>query len=77
MIDRLRMIAWLFSDYNYIATDKNGEVWVFKSEPRLVVGDIWKDSDHNVWLKINVQYKHNGWRESLIDLRLYRYIGAL
>jgi len=77
MIDKLRMVAWLFDNYNYIATDKNGEVWVFKAKPKATVGDVWKDPDHNVWLKINVSYKHTKWNESLIDLRQYRFIGAI
>ena len=77
MIDKLRMLALLFDDYNYIATDNNGEVWVFKVKPKMQVGDMWKDNDHNVWLKINVKYTNKEWNESLVDLKNYRYIGLL
>ena len=71
MISKLKMIAYLFNDYNYLARDDNGEVWLFKSRPTKHCG-LWKDPDHNVWLKINIDYDS---REEFIELRDYRYRG--
>ena len=73
MIPKLRMIAYLFNEYNYLAKDDCGDVWLFKSKPRKHLG-IWKDPDHNVWIKINIDY---GSKDEFVELNDYRYIGQI
>lgn len=66
-----KAIKILYPDYKFIAKDEDGEVWIFKEKPDLLV-DMWDCPSafgHRLASKVVIkEFEGVDWEESLMEL---------